>query len=98
MNIDSVIINNVENMKESVANIASYNQKLSNDMASIEYIINQINANWISEEADKLSEINNLQALKDEFTNNVLPVLEKVVTTMNELIADTVATSNNTGN
>ncbi len=94
----SVVINNVGKMEESVANIASYNQKLSNDMASIEYIITQINANWISEEADKLSEINNLQALKDEFTNNVLPVLEKVVTTMNELIADTVATSNNTGN
>ena len=93
-----VVINNVGKMEESVANIASYNQKLSNDMASIEYIITQINANWISEEADKLSEINNLQALKDEFTNNVLPVLEKVVTTMNELIADTVATSNNTGN
>ena len=94
----SVVINNVGKMEESVANIASYNQKLSNDMASIEYIIIQINANCISEEADKLSEINNLQALKDEFTNNVLPVLEKVVTTMNELIADTVATSNNTGN
>ncbi len=94
----SVVINNVGKMEESVANIANYNQKLSNDMASIEYIITQINANWISEEADKLSEINNLQALKDEFTNNVLPVLEKVVTTMNELIADTVATSNNTGN
>ena len=94
----SVVINNVGKMEESVANIASYNQKLSNDMASIEYIITQINANWISEEADKLSEINNLQALKDEFTNNVLPVLEKVVTTMNELIADTVATSNNSGN
>ena len=94
----SVVINNVGKMEESVANIASYNQKLSNDMASIEYIITQINANWISEEADKLSEINNLQALKDEFTNNVLPVLEKVVTTMYELIADTVATSNNTGN
>ena len=94
----SVVINNVGKMEESVANIASYNQKLSNDMASIEYIITQIDANWISEEADKLSEINNLQALKDEFTNNVLPVLEKVVTTMNELIADTVATSNNTGN
>ena len=94
----SVVINNVGKMEESVANIASYNQKLSNDMASIEYIITQINANWISEEADKLSEINNLQDLKDEFTNNVLPVLEKVVTTMNELIADTVATSNNTGN
>ena len=94
----SVVINSVGKMEESVANIASYNQKLSNDMASIEYIITQINANWISEEADKLSEINNLQALKDEFTNNVLPVLEKVVTTMNELIADTVATSNNTGN
>ena len=94
----SVVINNGGKMEESVANIASYNQKLSNDMASIEYIITQINANWISEEADKLSEINNLQALKDEFTNNVLPVLEKVVTTMNELIADTVATSNNTGN
>ena len=94
----SVVINNVGKMEESVANIASYNQKLSNDMASIEYIITQINANWISEEADKLSEINNLQALKDEFTNNVLPVLEKIVTTMNELIADTVATSNNTGN
>ena len=94
----SVVINNVGKMEESVANIANYNQKLSNDMASIEYIITQINANWISEEADKLSEINNLQALKDEFTNNVLPVLEKVVTTMNELIADTVATSNNNGN
>ena len=95
MNIDSVIINNVENMKESVANIASYNQKLSNDMASIEYIINQINANWISEEADKISAINNLENLKNEFNNEILPVLEQIVLTMNEMIAKVVATSSN---
>ena len=95
MNIDSVIINNVENMKESVANIASYNQKLSNDMASIEYIINQINANWISEEADKISAINNLENLKNEFNNEIVPVLEQIVLTMNEMIAKVVATSSN---
>ena len=95
MSIDSVIINNVENMKESVANIASYNQKLSNDMASIEYIINQINANWISEEADKISAINNLENLKNEFNNEILPVLEQIVLTMNEMIAKVVATSSN---
>ena len=95
MNIDSVIIHNVENMKESVANIASYNQKLSNDMASIEYIINQINANWISEEADKISAINNLENLKNEFNNEILPVLEQIVLTMNEMIAKVVATSSN---
>lgn len=92
---EGIYIKNIGNMQEQVSNINTYTDKLKRDMSNIRDTINAINNNWISEETDKLSIVNNLVDLESKFNDTIIVTLDEFVKSMNQLIDEAIRISNN---
>lgn len=92
---EGIYIKNIGNMQEQVSNINTYTDKLKRDMSNIRDTINAINNNWISEETDKLSIVNNLVDLESKFNDAIIVTLDEFVKSMNQLIDEAIRISNN---
>ena len=92
---EGIYIKNIGNMQEQVSNINTYTDKLKKDMSNIRDTINAINNNWISEETDKLSIVNNLVDLESKFNDAIIVTLDEFVKSMNQLIDEAIRISNN---
>lgn len=92
---EGIYIKNIGNMQEQVSNINTYTDKLKKDMSNIRDTINAINNNWISEETDKLSIVNNLVDLESKFNDAIIVTLDEFVKSMNQLIDEAIRISKN---
>ena len=92
---EGIYIKNIGNMQEQISNINTYTDKLKRDMSNIRDTINAINNNWISEETDKLSIVNNLVDLESKFNDAIIVTLDEFVKSMNQLIDEAIRISNN---
>lgn len=92
---EGIYIKNIGNMQEQVSNINTYTDKLKRDMSNIRDTINAINNNWISEETDKLSIVNNLVDLESKFNDTIIVTLDEFIKSMNQLIDETIRISKN---
>lgn len=92
---EGIYIKNIGNMQEQVSNINTYTDKLKRDMSNIRDTINAINNNWISEETDKLSIVNNLVDLESKFNDTIIVTLDEFIKSMNQLIDEAIRISNN---
>ena len=92
---EGIYIKNIGNMQEQVSNINTYTDKLKKDMSNIRDTINAINNNWISEETDKLSIVNNLVDLESKFNDIIIVTLDEFIKSMNQLIDEAIRISNN---
>ena len=92
---EGIYIKNIGNMQEQVSNINTYTDKLKRDMSNIRDTINAINNNWISEETDKLSIVNNLVDLESKFNDTIIVTLDEYIKTMKQLIDEAIRISKN---
>ena len=92
---EGIYIKNIGNMQEQVSNINTYTDKLKRDMSNIRDTINAINNNWISEETDKLSIVNNLVDLEYKFNDTIIVTLDEFIKSMNQLIDEAIRISKN---
>ena len=92
---EGIYIKNIGNMQEQVSNINTYTDKLKRDMSNIRDTINAINNNWISEETDKLSIVNNLVDLESKFNDTIIVTLDEFIKSMNQLIDEAIRISKN---
>lgn len=92
---EGIYIKNIGNMQEQVSNINTYTDKLKKDMSNIRDTINAINNNWISEETDKLSIVNNLVDLESKFNDTIIVTLDEFIKSMNQLIDEAIRISKN---
>ena len=92
---EGIYIKNIGNMQEQVSNINTYTDKLKRDMSNIRDTINAINNNWISEETDKLSIVNNLVDLESKFNVTIIVTLDEFIKSMNQLIDEAIRISKN---
>ena len=92
---EGIYIKNIGNMQEQVSNINTYTDKLKRDMSNIRDTINAINNNWISEETDKLSIVNNLVYLESKFNDTIIVTLDEFIKSMNQLIDEAIRISKN---
>lgn len=83
-------IRNVDELENSAANLATYNQKITNNASSIKWVLGQIQENWENEAAaDLASIIEGLTECINNLNNTISPTIAKYVTTMNTLVAET---------
>ena len=92
---EGIYIKNIGNMQEQVSNINTYTDKLKRDISNIRDTINAINNNWISEETDKLSIVNNLVDLESKFNDTIIVTLDEFIKSMNQLIDEAIRISKN---
>lgn len=82
-------IKNVDQLETSVADLASSNQKIISDAASLAYIIKAIKENWENESGKDLDSIlTELASCTDKLQNTINPVVDKYVQTITTLVAE----------
>lgn len=90
-------IRNIDELESSTATLASTNQKVSNDIASLAFILNEIRTNWQNEAgADLASIIKELEDCINKVQTAINPTVGKYVTTMNNLVAESRSTQSRT--
>ena len=88
---------NVSDLKQSTSNLASYNQDLSNELDSVKYISNEIQANWVNNSVNQSDISSSLEKINDcvnKIESVIFPVLTQYIETMNTLALATVDISN----
>lgn len=95
-NINGLYISDVNKMIDNLNSISSNKNSISNYIDGVNDIIRQIDTHWISEGEDKRTLINNLNLLQEKINNDLLPILDQFVNTMNAYVEDSVNISNNT--
>ncbi|MFR5857406.1 MAG: hypothetical protein ACLUFU_06325 [Bacilli bacterium] len=95
-NINGLYISDVNKMIDNLNNISGNKNSISNYIDGVNDIIRQIDTHWISEGEDKRTLINNLNLLQEKINNDLLPILDQFVNTMNAYVEDSVNISNNT--
>lgn len=84
------IIKSLPELEKSAAELANYNQKLTNNISSLKYIINQIQTNWENSDGRDIESImKNLNTLMNTMSENIQPVIAKYVETLNNMVAET---------
>ncbi len=92
-------INNAIELENSASNLATYNQKLANNVQSLQYILKTVQENWQNDSgADLQSYINGLNTCISRLSNTIIPVIDKYVNTMNTLAISTQQTQQRTYN
>lgn len=82
-------IRDIGGLETSTQELANSNQKVSADVTSLEYIINQIKENWQNDAGtDLASIINELESCISKLKNAINPTVSKYVDTMNTLVAE----------
>ena len=94
----SIIVKNVNAVSESLEQMASYNQKLYQEVEAIGNVCNKISSAWISGENDYQSTIDNLNRIRNDFETNIEPVLSQFVKTMNTYLIETQKVANRWNN
>ncbi len=90
-------IKSIDNLESSTSNLATINQKVSSDVASLAYILNSIKINWQNETgADLASIITELEGCINRLQNAITPTVGKYVDTMNNLVAESRSTQSRT--
>lgn len=90
-------IKSVDQLEASSSTLASVNQKVSSDVASLAYILNEIKSNWQNEEgADIASAVSELENVINKVQSAINPTVGKYVDTMNGLVAESRATQSRT--
>lgn len=88
-------IANVPALENSSANLANYNQQLTNNIKSLEYVMNSINQNWQNESGNDINSImNNLNNGINTLSENIQPVIGKYVETLNQIVVETKVNQN----
>ncbi len=84
-------------LESDTADLSSANGKIQGNASSLQYIINQIRANWQNEAGQDLASIlQELEECSNTLTNAIVPTVEKYVNTMNTLAAESRRTQGNT--
>ncbi len=90
-------IKDIDGLESSTADLASSNQKIASDAASLTQILNEIRQSWENESGTDLQSI--LTELDDcikKIQTAINPVVGKYVETMNTLVAESRTTQNKT--
>lgn len=88
-------IRDINQLETSTQELANSNQKVSADVASLEYIINEIKQNWQNEAGTDIASIlKELESCIGKLRNAINPTVGKYVDTMNTLVAESRATQN----
>lgn len=83
-------INDLNRLEESASNLAKYNQSLTNDASSLNYIMKTINENWQNEAgADLLSVMESLKNALGTMEDDIQPMITKYVAIINEIVVET---------
>ena len=92
-------INNAIELENSASNLDTYNQKLANNVQSLQYILKTVQENWQNDSgADLQSYITGLNTCISRLSNTIIPVIDKYVNTMNTLAVSTQQTQQRTYN
>lgn len=94
--MNDIYISDVNKMNNNLIGISNTKNNVVKYLIGLNDIINQIDKHWISDGEDKITLINNLNLLQEKFSNELMPVLEQFINTMNSLVTDSVNISNNT--
>lgn len=90
-------IKSIDELESSTATLASINQKVSSDAASLAYVLNEIKTNWQNEAgADLASIISELEGCINKLQSAINPTVGKYVDVMNGLVANSRATQSRT--
>ena len=83
-------IASLERLEESASALARYNQSLTNDGQSLDYIMKTISENWENEEGQDIESI--MEKLKETLKtirSDLQPTIANYVTIINTIVADT---------
>ena len=97
MSSETFNINSIDQLEESAAYLAKFHQELSNDTESLDYILDQIQANWQSEIVGDLQSI--IEELNDcisKLNSAILPTIKEFSSTMNILAVNARANASKT--
>lgn len=90
-------IKDIDRLESSAADLASSNQKISSDAASLTQILNEIRQSWENESGTDLQSIlTELDGCIKKIQTAINPVVGKYVETMNTLVAESRTTQNKT--
>ena len=88
-------IRDINQLESSTQELANSNQKVSADVTSLEYILNQIKENWQNDAGtDIMSIVTELESCISKLKVAINPTVSKYVDTMNSLVAESRATQN----
>ena len=86
-------IASVDALENSASNLANYNQQITSNVKTLEYIISAVRENWQNESGNDIESIMaNLNSADKTLTETIQPVISKYVETLNQIVLDTRAT------
>ena len=83
-------INSVTDLENSAGALASYNQAITNNVSSLEYVMKAVQANWENENGQDLqSTIQNLNDAIAVLENEIQPLLKNYVENLYNIANET---------
>lgn len=90
-------IESLERLEESGANLARYNQLLTDDAQTVKYVMNAISQNWQNEKGQDLQSVmENIKDVLDTIEREIQPVITTYVGIVNDYVARTKVNQNQT--
>lgn len=86
----SYYIASLDRLENSAANLASYNQQITNNARSLAYIVNSVRENWENENGQDIESIlANLNDAIRVLSEDIQPVISTYVETLNRIVTET---------
>lgn len=83
-------IASLDRLENSAANLASYNQQITNNASSLTYIVNSVRENWENENGQDIESIlANLNDAIRVLSEDIQPVISTYVETLNRIVTET---------
>lgn len=86
-------IGDLNQLENSAASLARYNQEITNNTSSLSYILRSVNENWQNEQGQDIQSI--MTSLEDSIrvlNEDIQPILKEYSTTINNVVTETRAT------
>lgn len=88
-NYDIASLSGLEN---SAARLAKYNQEISNNASSLQYVVNAIRENWENEQGKDIESVmTNLNDAIKTLSEEIQPVITTYVESLNRIVTETRA-------
>lgn len=90
-------IASLERLENSAGNLANYNQQITNNARSLQYILTSIQENWENEQGQDVdSVLKNLSDAIKTLTEDIQPVISTYVESLNTIVTETRTTQGRT--
>lgn len=90
-------ISSIDGLENSAGTLANYNQQISNNIASLKYVMNAVQENWENSDGQDINSImTNLNDAIKSLSEEIQPVIATYVKSLNQIVTETRATQSRT--